>query len=161
MKYKNKLVKHAALFILAAGFLLACQSAENKETKLQTEKATDTDTHHEDGAELSLNNGAKWKTDSSTNKNVLELYNRIADANPVTLEDYQKTGKVLQSDINEMIKECRMHGADHDALHHWLEPLMEENKKLSEVITTEDGKKIFGIIRKQIENYSEYFEEAI
>ena len=163
MKYTGKLVKHTTVFILAAVLFTACHSSENKETTLQSEQAKENHSHneHESSAELSLNNGLKWKTDSITNKNVLDLYNRIADANQVSVEDYQKTAKVLQTDINEMIKECRMQGADHEALHHWLEPLMDESKKLSEVTTVEEGKKLFGIIRKQIENYSEYFEEAM
>ncbi|MEO7264462.1 MAG: hypothetical protein ABIW38_06090 [Ferruginibacter sp.] len=160
MKYTNKLVKHAAVFILAAGFLMACNTAENKETKSQTEQSTETDTHHEHetDSKLSLNNGAKWKADSSTNRNVKDLYNVIADANPVILEDYQKTGKSIQTGINKMISECRMRGADHDALHHWLEPLMEENKKMSGVTSADEGKGLFGKIRKQLEKYPEYFE---
>ena len=160
MKYTNKLVKHAAVFILAAGFLLACNLAENKETKSQTEQATETDTHHEHetSAKLSLNNGAKWKADSSTNNNVKDLYNVIADANPVMLEDYQKTGKLIQTGINKMINECRMQGPDHDALHHWLEPLMEMNKKLSGVTSVNEGKELFEMIRKHLEKYPEYFD---
>ncbi|MEO7263318.1 MAG: hypothetical protein ABIW38_00330 [Ferruginibacter sp.] len=159
MKYTNKLVKNAAVFILAGGLLIACNETGKKESKL-TETSTETDVHHEHeaAAGLSLNNGAKWKADSSTNKNVKDLYNVIADANPVMLEDYQKAGKSIQAGINKMISECRMQGPDHDALHQWLEPLMEENKKLSEVTTIEKGKQAFGMIRKHFENYSEYFD---
>ena len=160
MKYTNELVKHAAVFILAAGLLVACHLSENKENTLQTEQAkkTDTDHEHEAAAELSLNNGAKWKADSSTNENVKELYNVISDANPVMLEDYQKTGRAIQTVINKMIRECRMQGADHDALHHWLEPLMEINKKLSGVTSTDEGKELFGMIRRHLEKYPEYFD---
>ncbi len=159
MKYTNKLVKHAAVFIMAAGLLMACNQPEKKEGKLPG-PSTERNVHHEHeaAAGLNLNNGAKWKADSSTNKNVSNLYNVIADANPVMLEDYRKTGKSIQAVINKMISECRMQGPDHDALHQWLEPLMEENKKLSEVTTTEKGKELFEMIRKHIENYSDYIE---
>lgn len=160
MKYTNKSVKQAGIFLLAVGLLVACQTAENKEVETHTEQATGTNAHHENesASGLSLNNGAKWKADVSTNKNVSELYNVIADANPVNVEDYQKTGKALQTGIDKMISECRMQGADHDALHHWLEPLMKGNKKLTETTTVEEGKKLFGMVRQQIENYSDYFE---
>lgn len=160
MKYINILAKHAAVFILATGFLLACNPAENDEAKSQTAQANEIDTHreHKNTSELSLNNGAKWKADSSTNKNVGDLYNRIADANPVMLDDYHKTGRVLQTDISKMITECRMQGANHDALHHWLEPLMEMNKKMSAVKSGDEGKQLFGMIRKQLEMYPEYFD---
>lgn len=159
MKYTNRLVKYAAVFIMATGLLMACNQPEKKESKL-TEPSTETDGHHEHEATagLSLNNGAKWKADSSTNKNVSDLYNVIANAKPVILEDYQKTGKSIQTGINKMISECRMQGPDHDALHQWLEPLMGENKKLLDVTSAEKGKELLGMIRKQIENYSDYFE---
>lgn len=161
MKYTNKLIKHATVFILAAGFLGACHPAENKETKSQTEQVTNTDKHqeHKTASELSLNNGAKWKADSSTNKNVSELYKVIADANPVNPEDYQKTGKALQTGINKMKSECRMQGPNHDALHHWLEPLMEMNKKMLGVATADEGKELFGMIKKQISLYPQFFDQ--
>jgi len=161
MKYIQTL-KYATVIMLATAHLQACQSYENKESKLQTEQATMTDTDHEHAHnaanERSLNNGVKGKADSSTNKNVSALSNVIASAKPVSLEDYRNTGKNLQEGIKKMISECRMQGPDHDALHHWLEPLMEENKKLLEVTTAEEGKEIFEMIRKQIENFSGYFE---
>ena len=162
MKQTNKLVKQTVVFMLTAGFLMACHPAENKEVKSQTEQGVKTDTDHEHDhesvAELSLNNGVKWKADSSTNKNVSELYNLISDANPVMLEDYQKTGKTLQVAINKMVSDCRMQGADHDALHHWLEPLMEMNKKMLDVKLADEGKEVFAMIRKQISLYPQFFE---
>lgn len=160
MKYRNKLIKYTTVFILAAVLFTACQASENKEASLQPEQATEShsNNNHESSAELSLNNGSKWKTDSVTNKNVMDLYNIIADANPVVLEDYQKTGKVLQTEINKIVSECRMQGADHEALHHWLEPFMEINKKLLVVSSAEEGKELFGIVKKHLEKYAEYFE---
>ncbi len=162
MIQSNKLVKQIAVFMLTAGFLIACHPAENKEAKSQTEQAVKTDADHEHdheaASELSLNNGAKWKADSSTNKNVSELYNLISDANLVMLEDYQKTAKTLQVAINKMVSDCRMQGADHEALHHWLEPLMEMNKKMQDVKLADEGKEVFTMIRKQISLYPQFFE---
>jgi len=159
MKYMP-LLKFATLIILT--YLQACQSPENKESSPQTEQVTKTEAEHDHEhkvvTELSLNNGAKWKADSSTNKNVLALRSVSEAAKPVTVEDYRKTGEDLEQGIKKMISECRMQGPDHDALHHWLEPLMEESKKLLEVTTAEKGKDMLGMIRKQIENYSAYFE---
>ena len=80
------------------------------------------------------------------------------DAVDVNLEDYQKTAKTIQTGINKMISECKMQGADHEALHHWLEPLMEMNKKLADVASADEGKELFGAIRKQIGKYGYYFE---
>lgn len=159
MKY-IPVFKFATLMILTS--LQACQSPENKESSPQTEQVTKTGADHDHEykvvTELSLNNGAKWKADSSTNKNVLALRSVIEAAKPVTVEDYRNTGGNLEEGIKKMISECRMQGPDDDALHHWLEPLMEENKKLLEVTTAEKGKDMLGMIRKQIENYSVYFK---
>ena len=161
MKYIQTL-KYAAFIILAVANLQACNSPENKDDKSDPEQVVKTDTsqghEHQAVSELSLNNGVKWKADSSTNKNVLALRRVIEAAKPVTNEEYRNAGENLEQGIKKMISECRMQGPDHDALHHWLEPLMEENKKLLEVTTAEKGKDMLGLIRKQIENYSTYFE---
>ncbi len=159
LKYADKLVKHAAIFIMAISLLIACQPAVKKESK-SVEPVSQTDTHneHDSIAALTLNNGAKWKADSSTNINVSELYNVIAEANPVNLEDYHKTGKAFQMGLDKMISECRMQGADHEALHHWLEPLLEENRKLQETKSVNDGTEAFDFIKRQLEKYHEYFE---
>lgn len=161
MKYIHTL-KYAAVILLAAFYLQACQSSVNKDNKSQTVQAPKTDIDHEHehqaATDLSLNNGTKWQADSSTNKNVSALSNIVEQTKPASPEDYHQTGKNLQEGINKMVSECRMKGPDHTALHHWLEPLMEENKKLLEVTTTEEGEKSFEMIQKQIEKYNDYFE---
>lgn len=147
------------LVVTCAALFMACQPAEHKHTET-TEQVTAPDTHQEQeaAATLSLNNGAKWKADSITNVNVSAIKAVITKVNPATVADYQAAGKELQAGITKMVSECRMKGADHDALHHWLEPLMETNKKMSAVVSAEEGKELFGVIRKQIEKYSTYFE---
>lgn len=160
MKYIHTLVKYAAVSILTAGLLMACHPAENKETKPQTAQVTEADKHHgeETSAKISLNNGAKWKADSSTNKNVSALRNVIKYATPASLEDYHNTGNALQEGISKMVSECRMQGPDHDALHQWLEPLMEMNKKLIVVRSTTEGGETFDNIKNQISLYAQFFE---
>ena len=160
IKFKSRLVKYAAVFILVTGFLMACHASENKEIKLQPEQTAEQDAHqeHEDAIELSLNNGVKWKADNSTNENVSALNNIVTSAKLVTAEDYQNIGRSLQAGIDKMISECRMQGSDHEALHHWLEPLIENNKKLQEVKTIDEGTKTFDLIKKQINLYPNFFE---
>nr|MBP9549648.1 hypothetical protein [Chitinophagales bacterium] len=60
--------------------------------------------------------------------------------------------------INKMISECRMQGADHDALHLWLEPLMGMNKKLQAAGSVEEGAESLAMIQEQVNLYSQYFE---
>ena len=160
MKYTNKLVKHAAVLMLASGLLMACNSSEKKDVNSQNEPATEVDAHqdHDAATELALNKGAKWEADSSTNANVAELNAIVVNANPVVLEDYKKTGEALKVGITKMVNECKMQGADHDALHQWLEPLMDMNKQLLDVTSVEKGKEVFEMINQHIDKYNLYFE---
>lgn len=160
MKYTTKLLKITTLFFLAIGIFQACNTSEKKEVKVQTEESMNnnavSETEPVNG--LALNNGAKWKADASTNKNVSALSSIVSAAQPVTLDDYKNTGKTLQGGIDVMISECKMQGPDHDALHHWLEPLMEENKKLENSSSIEQGKESFDFVNNQISIYPQYFE---
>ncbi|HQW83090.1 MAG TPA: hypothetical protein PK987_01440 [Ferruginibacter sp.] len=158
MQYTNRIATRTTVIILSVFLLIACHSNENTENKLPDEHSSTAQHQHELGTTLSLNNGIKWKADSSTNENVKNLYNVVSDANPVAPEDFQKTGNTIQANINKMISECRMQGVEHDALHKWLEPLMTMNKKLAEITSVEKGKELFGTLRKHIEKYSEFFE---
>lgn len=160
MKYTNKLLKITTLFFLTIGIFQSCNTAEKKEAKVQSEETTINNTVNENEAVngLTLNNGAKWQADASTNKNVSALSSIVSASQPVTLEEYKNTGKTLQAGIDVMISECRMQGPDHDALHHWLEPLMEENKKLESASSLEQGKESFDFVNNQINIYSQYFE---
>ena len=147
--------------MLTAGFLLACHSVENKQTTPQTEQETKIDTAEKNEATvaLSLNKGAKWKADSSTNSNVSGLRNIIENAKPVNLEGYHNTGKDLQEGINKMVSECRMKGPEHESLHHWLQPLMEENKKLTSAGSITVAAETVEKIKKQLSLYPHFFEQ--
>lgn len=113
---------------------------------------------HGDHAQLSLNNGAKWKADSITNAHVTALL-QIAQANNLqTLADYQNAGNTFQSELNNLIKDCRMQGPDHDALHKWLEPLLASNKKLLEAENQDAASAIFNEQKEHIQLYFSYFE---
>jgi hypothetical protein len=57
-----------------------------------------------------------------------------------------------------MIQECKMKGPDHDALHHWLEPLLKETNELKNAADTTAGKMIFQSLDKQIDAFHTYFE---
>ncbi len=110
------------------------------------------------GTELTLNNGAKWKADANTNTNVETLKTILAQAAPASVEEYHATGAELQASITKMITECRMQGPDHDALHLWLEPLINTNKKLQGVASVEEGAEILSAIQAQLDKYTQYFE---
>jgi len=57
-----------------------------------------------------------------------------------------------------MVNEYKMKGAEHDALHQFLEPLMEKTKALRNVTTIENAATIYSEIEERIDLFAQYFE---
>jgi hypothetical protein len=57
-----------------------------------------------------------------------------------------------------MVTECKMKGADHEALHQWLEPLMEKTRELKKVSNVENAATLLSEIGKQLALFPQYFE---
>jgi hypothetical protein len=93
-----------------------------------------------------------------TNANVAALEAVIATSKPESLEDYHQAAGAVSDALNKLIKDCRMKGPDHDALHHWLEPFLATNKKLSESKTMEEAQSAFKELEDQIHVYPQFFE---
>ena len=86
------------------------------------------------------------------------LQNIVSIAKKETLEDYHQTATRLQDGLNKMVAECKMKGPEHEALHHWLEPLMEKTKGLKNAGSIEDAGIILDEIKNQMNLFSKYFE---
>ncbi len=118
--------------------------------------------HNQDqAAALSLNNGAKWQADSVTTNNVAYLKN-IANnfkTKPHHLvNDYQALSTDLNNALNKMIQQCKMTGPDHEALHHWLEPILKETNELKNITDTTIAGSTFKAIDMRLDVYNNYFE---
>lgn len=110
---------------------------------------------------LVLNDGNKWKVDANTGKNIKEIEKIIADfktINAPSTEDYQELNGALARALNKTIQQCTMTGADHDALHYWMAPILKENPKLKDITTAEKSKATFDLIDNRIQLYHQYFE---
>jgi hypothetical protein len=144
------------LFVLAVAlFLSACNSDSGKN------EATESVAHGNETAGLTLNNGAKWKADSITNHNVATLKTMTDNfrIKPFpTVGEYRLLGNDLTNGLNTMVQECKMTGPDHEAVHHWLEPVLNEMKELKNVSETANGRRIFKSLDKKIDSYHTYFE---
>lgn len=152
-------MKRILTLLLATSLLLACNTGNEKEKPITTEPATENHVKHvEQATGLTLNNGTKWKADSTTLLNVALLQKIITSTKKESLENYSQTAIGLQDGLNKMVGECKMKGADHEALHHWLEPLMEKTKELKNANSIETAGTIFGEIEKQINLFPQYFE---
>ena len=155
-------MKAFSILLITALFAFGCNSSplapEVETTTHETDHKNETVTPSKHP--LALNNGEKWKADESTNNNVTALEKIVSDFRPTdqkTPEDYKVLHASLQGAIEKMVKECRMQGADHDALHLWLEPLMGMVKRLEGVTSAPAGTVLFEEIDGQIKLYRQFF----
>ena len=111
---------------------------------------------------LDLNKGSKWNSDESTNKNVDELKlitSSASLAKSTIINDYHLLAIELQQLLNDLVKECKMKGADHDALHLWLEPLMQDIKNMEKVSEIHEAQVIYNKVIERLNIYNTYFEK--
>lgn len=147
--------------VILSVLAISCSNDQQKGTK--TEGVSEEAKHEHEAAKekLELNNNAKWKADSSTNNNVknlqaiVEKFNNGADK---SIGAYTAAGSELQVGLDKMIAECKMKGADHDALHKWLEPLIGDVRELKKSTNEREAAEIIKEIDQQLKLYSQYFE---
>ena len=151
-------MKKIMAIALITSLLVSCNSQSDKKNSTTTIPAGIQQPPVEKDTGLVLNNGAKWKADSTTLLNVALLQKIVSGARKESLENYIQTATQLQEGINKMVNECKMKGPDHDALHHWLEPLMEQTKELKKATTIADAATIFSVIERRINLFTEFFE---
>ena len=150
-------MKKVLFSLVIATFFFACQNNKPKDNS-----TTETTVAHEESSDvLALNAGAKWKADSSTNDNLVAM-KTMADNFRIlpfpALDEYHMLGNDLQSQIDKMVSECKMTGPDHDELHKWLTPVMNDVKQLKNVADTTAGKPLFTKIDHRIDEYRTYFQ---
>ena len=148
------------LMLLCLSSLLACTNTENKKEPVVL-SAEEPHATEEKASTLTLNNGAKWKSDDNTNRNSNELQaiaNRLTEKKVEGIADYTSIATDLQTGLDKMIKECRMQGADHEALHKWLEPLLENVRYMKEAKEEKSASEFYGKINERLQIYHQYFE---
>jgi len=114
--------------------------------------------HEQASEKLVLNNGAKWRVDKITNNNVSNIQLMVKPFKGKSLKDYHMAGVALQNGITKMIRECRMKGPDHQALHKWLEPLMELVSKLSRATDAKAAARLYKETTAQLNLFNQYFQ---
>ncbi|HLF46007.1 MAG TPA: hypothetical protein VI548_06260 [Chitinophagaceae bacterium] len=153
-------MKKLLAILSVTGFLLACNPGNEKEKNAVTDPVTENHPEHAEKATgLILNNGAKWKADSTTWVNAANLQTIVSGAKKESPENYLQTSTRLLEGLDKMVKECKMQGADHDALHQWLMPLMEKTKNLKTVTSVENAATILLEIEKKVNLFPQYFEK--
>lgn len=119
-----------------------------------------TKSHREPHTGLILNNGAKWQSDESTRVHIAKLNAVIAAFNKKSnpgMEGYQTLALETQNELNALIRDCKMKGPDHDALHKWLEPVLESVKELKEAGSVDRAAVIAQKLSTRIHEFNQYF----
>ena len=144
-------------FLFGLIIFLGCSD----DTGHKHDSAKETSSHEEQHASemgtatLQLNNGAKWKADDPTRKNVAALtqvLNNESFHNESNKEEFVKT---FNQQLDTLVQQCRMKGPDHDALHVWLETVMRDLKKVKE---GGEYSADYASLKKDVESFNEYFE---
>ena len=143
----NKLI-----LFLSAVLFVACGATTSQEQKESREEQE----HESSASTLQLNNGAKWKADSTTRTNVATLMQLVNDNYYRDEKNRQKFSNQLQNGLDSLVKQCKMTGPDHDALHTWLKPVLQDAKELKE----DEGEynKKYTELRKDVQSFYDYFE---
>ena len=151
-------MKKILLILLSTNLLLACNAESDKEHKSETDPVVHE--HTEAASALVLNNGNKWKADSITNHNVVGL-KTTADMFRVqpfpSINNYQLLGTDLSKDLDVLLKECKMKGEDHEALHNWLAPILKQTNDLKNITDTAKAREIFKSVDVRIDAYRNFF----
>jgi hypothetical protein len=131
-------------------FAIACSDNARVTAKRGHEQE---DTITEVRSPLRLNNGARWKTDEATRKNVAAIVKVMNDSNNFGTLNRSELKKQLQVRIDTLVQQCKMDGPDHEALHLWLSQVIQDinGEKL-------DDAKWHADLKKDVDSFYVFFE---
>lgn len=139
------------LIIVLAAFV----SCNNQQTAEQHGNKTASD-KEDKVATVPSNSGAKWKADEATKKNVSAMVQVVSDSTYADAGKRKQLYATLKAKIDTLVKECSMKGAEHDALHVWLENVLEGLKELKE--EDDEYSEAYAALKKDISNFYQSFE---
>lgn len=143
--------RNKIFLLLMLGFLFSC-SNQGELKHEHFENARQEKQEHEQA--LTLNKGSKWVLDENTRSNIATLQAMLQG--PITGKNIAALGPNLQIKTDKLLKECRMKGPDHDALHAWLETYLAHLKQFND--PSADKYKAYSSIQNDLEKFNEYFE---
>jgi len=138
----------------------ACKQDEKAKSNTSENHASHSTYYTNQPKTLSINNGATWQTDESTRLHVATLMSETEVFNKNTKPDlaaYQAFSGDIQNELHSLIKDCKMTGPDHKALHHWLEPVLQNVNLLSKAKTRDEAKPLARQLTENILKYNQYF----
>ncbi|RYZ53441.1 MAG: hypothetical protein EOO14_15510 [Chitinophagaceae bacterium] len=130
-------------------FMAGCANDQSKSETNATERHA---TVTAQPAILQLNNGQKWKLDAATRQHMKEIKTHISQASHAS---GVLSGEELQRHADKLIKDCRMTGPDHDALHLWLGPFLQHVQALKD---NRDAESASHALNDDVKAFDTYFE---
>lgn len=140
------------ILILAAMFLYACSNpgeATNKEKDPSSTNEVVKD-RKEDKIHQTVDATRKWKLDPATRQNMSEIRQLVSQS----LGREKELADSLEKAKDKLIRECRMRGADHEALHLWLEDFMKDLERLKQ----DPSPVSVAALQKSLEEFDATFE---
>lgn len=146
-------MKLIMLSVLLAGLANMC----GHEAELETQH---TIIVQEEEEVLALNGAVRWQSDEMTTHHIGQLQAMLKEfeAQPEnsSAEAYHDLGNSMQTELQQLFKDCTMKGPAHDLLHVYLVPLMDDVKYLlgkDEAVAAA----ALDRISAQLNRYSTYF----
>ena len=140
------------LLIIIAVSLAACGTRQDNTIQRSGESGSPMRTE----AAIPLNDGKRWKADEATRRNVNALLQIASDSTYADATKREELISKLESRVDTMIKECTMQGPAHEALHKWLEIILEDMKALRE--DDRNYKEAYKTLKKDMESFHIFFE---
>ena len=147
--YMNKIL------IIISLIIISCANPEKHQATTGHEHHDTTKVETAIGEQL--NNGARWKTDEATRKNVGVLMKFINDSSHSDSKNRQQLLQKVQAAIDTLVRQCRMSGPDHDALHVWLKQVLVDVQNLKEG-HDDEYQNLHTRLKNDIESFSVFFE---
>ena len=136
-------------------FLVAFVSCADQTSTEQQENKTPNN-NKDTLATAPLNKGSKWKADEVTKKNVAAMVQVLADTSYADGSKRMVLYTKLQARIDTLVKECSMKGAEHDALHVWLEKVLKDLKEVKE--DNDEYNEAYAALKKDVASFYQSFE---
>ncbi|MHC2993227.1 hypothetical protein OB13_17175 [Pontibacter sp. HJ8] len=147
-------MKLVILSVLLVGLVSLC----GHEADLQTQHTVIV---QEEAKVLALNGDARWQSDELTTRHVGQLQAMLKEfeAQPEnsSAAAYQDLGNSMQTELQQLFRDCTMKGPAHEMLHVYLVPLMDDVKYM---VGKDEASAEAALdrISAQLNRYSTYFE---
>jgi len=155
--------------LLGLAVVVSCEKKQENHTEHITTEQTAADHHSEHAdeakseehtdvsANLELDNGKKWKTNTEMLPFIQEQ-ERLIKGYDSDKGDYKKLAADLTSANEKLIKSCTMTGKSHEVLHAWLTNHMNTIQQLAKTNNKAEAEKLTEALEHSMESYHHYFE---